>query len=64
MLGRWDREQPGRVQNIARSLQRVVPSHLGDSGLFDFAALQADTDADSALSLLDLNLRRNLTPES
>lgn len=42
MLARWDREHPGRVRNIARSLARVVPSHLADSGLFDFAGLSRD----------------------
>jgi tRNA 2-thiocytidine biosynthesis protein TtcA len=26
---------------MARSLQHVVPSHLGDRSLFDFAGLQA-----------------------
>jgi tRNA 2-thiocytidine biosynthesis protein TtcA len=28
------------VENIARSLQNVVPSHLCDTTLFDFAGLQ------------------------
>ncbi len=64
MLVRWDRDQPGRVQNIARSLQRVVPSHLGDSQLFDFSALQLDANADVALSLVDLSLPGSPTPES
>lgn len=40
MLRAWDREQPGRVENIARSIRKVVPSHLGDSELFDFGALE------------------------
>ena len=42
MLQQWDAEQPGRVENIARSLRHVGPSHLGDTQLFDFAALRAD----------------------
>ena len=42
MLQQWDAEQPGRVENIARSLRHVVPSHLGDTQLFDFAELRAD----------------------
>lgn len=41
MLREWDREQPGRVENIARSLANVAPSHLGDLDLFDFAGLKA-----------------------
>ncbi len=53
MLIAWDRETPGRVENIARSLRHVVPSHLGDSGLFDFVNLQADAAA-NVLSLKDI----------
>ena len=41
MLQAWDREQPGRVENIARAITAVSPSHLGDVGLFDFAACRA-----------------------
>ncbi len=43
MLTEWDRQQPGRVENIARALRNVAPSHLGDLGLFDFPGLKADT---------------------
>ena len=43
MLRDWDREQPGRVENIARSLRHVSASHLGDRSLFDFASLEANT---------------------
>ena len=39
MLAEWEREQPGRVENVFRSLQAVVPSHLADPSLFDFRAL-------------------------
>ncbi len=52
MLTGWDRTSPGRVENIARSLQHVVPSHLGDADLFDFVSLRADVSA--GLSLLDI----------
>ena len=40
MLGQWDRSQPGRVENIARSLAHVTPSHLADPALFDFQSLK------------------------
>ena len=53
MLRGWDREAPGRVENLARSLRHVVPSHLGDGDLFDFVSLQADT-AEQVLSLKDI----------
>lgn len=42
MLADWENEQPGRVQNIFRSLSRVTCSHLLDSDLFDFANLNVE----------------------
>ena len=39
LLQNWDEATPGRVESIARSLRYVVPSHLGDTDLFDFASL-------------------------
>ena len=41
MLRDWDRTQPGRVQNIARSIQNVTLSHLADPRLFSFDELKA-----------------------
>ena len=40
MCGRWDEIQPDRVENIARAMQNLVPSHLADPNLFDFADLK------------------------
>lgn len=40
MLKEWDKRFPGRLESMARALQNVVPSHLMDTQLFDFAALQ------------------------
>jgi tRNA 2-thiocytidine biosynthesis protein TtcA len=39
MLAQWELESPGRVENIFRSMMRVVPSHLADRELFDFDAV-------------------------
>jgi tRNA 2-thiocytidine biosynthesis protein TtcA len=39
MLRAWDRESPGRMETIFRSLQHVTPSHLADLKLFDFVHL-------------------------
>ena len=39
MLREWDDLQPGRVESIARSIRKVVPSHLGDTDIFDFSRL-------------------------
>ncbi|MFT7651447.1 MAG: tRNA 2-thiocytidine biosynthesis protein TtcA [Limisphaerales bacterium] len=45
MLTEWDKEQPGRVESIARSIGHVSKSHLSDSALFDFASLQRHVPA-------------------
>jgi len=39
MLQGWEKQYPGRLDNMFRALQNVVPSHLADGKLFDFAAL-------------------------
>lgn len=39
MLNEWRRKYPGRVETIFTAMQNVVPSHLADTGLFDFPAL-------------------------
>jgi len=41
MLAEWDKRFPGRVENTFNALARVVPSHLMDGRLFDFAGLRA-----------------------
>ena len=44
MLQDWERESPGRIDSIFRSLQNISPSQLADTELFDFARLgKADT---------------------
>jgi len=48
MLRAWEREHPGRIENIFNALGRVVPSHLMDRTLFPFEALQATGVADAA----------------
>jgi tRNA 2-thiocytidine biosynthesis protein TtcA len=53
MLRDWEQRHPGRIESIFNALTRVVPSHLLDRQLFDFAALAArgvDFQADSGLS--------------
>ena len=40
MLAAWEKESPGRVENIFRSICTVVPSHLADPNIFDFQALE------------------------
>ncbi|UOP05392.1 tRNA 2-thiocytidine(32) synthetase TtcA [Conchiformibius kuhniae] len=40
LLADWDRRFPGRIESMFAALQNVVPSHLADTQLFDFAGLQ------------------------
>lgn len=48
MLTEWDRRQPGRTETIFKALTNVVPSHLCDTDLFDFVALDSDRTAPQA----------------
>ena len=50
MLQGWEREQPGRINNIFRAIGNVEPSHLADFNLYDFKSLsQAKVDDDDPL---------------
>ena len=40
MLRDWDKRYPGRIETMFSAMQNVVPSHLCDTGLFDFKGLQ------------------------
>ncbi len=39
MMDEWERNHPGRTQQIFKALQNVAPSQLADTQLFDFANL-------------------------
>ena len=57
MMADWDRRYPGRTESVFSALQNVVPSHLADSGLFDFKGLQVRTgieELDGGDTLFDL----------
>ncbi len=36
----WEKDQPGRSENIFRSIANIAPSQLADNELFDFKSLQ------------------------
>ena len=40
MLYQWDQIQPGRVNNIAKAMGSITPSHMCDAELFDFKGLK------------------------
>ncbi|NYT63282.1 tRNA 2-thiocytidine(32) synthetase TtcA [Alcaligenaceae bacterium] len=52
MIADWDKRFPGRSWNVFGALSRVVPTHLMDAKLFDFAGLTptglADENGDTA----------------
>jgi len=45
MLEQWERDHPGRIDQIARAMATVHPSQLADPRLFDFIALGRDIPA-------------------
>lgn len=40
MLQDWAKLWPGRLESLSTALRNIVPSHLGDSRLFDFSGLE------------------------
>ncbi len=50
MLQAWEREQPGRVNNIFRAIGNIELSHLADTNLYDFKNLtQAKVDDEDVM---------------
>jgi len=48
LLAAWEKQFPGRIENMMRSLQNVAPSHLLDRRLYDFDAFRLNEAADDA----------------
>lgn len=46
MLIDWDKESPGRVESIFKSIQNISPSQLADRELFDFINLPLARDGE------------------
>jgi tRNA 2-thiocytidine biosynthesis protein TtcA len=59
MIAEWDKKHPGRSWNVFGALSRVVPTHLMDTDLFDFAGLavtgQPDANGDIAFDSDDFD---------
>ena len=55
MLQSWGRQHPGRLNVIFKSICNVAPSHLADTGLFDFKSL-ATQPANDALKIRAVTL--------
>ncbi len=43
MLNGWSEQFPGRIESMFTAMQNVVPSHLCDSNLFDFANINSSS---------------------
>ncbi|MBT8115779.1 MAG: tRNA 2-thiocytidine(32) synthetase TtcA, partial [Arenicella sp.] len=58
MLHEWDRQQPGRVINIFKSMSRITASHLMDRDLFEFG--QMTTERAGQLNELDIGFDQSV----
>jgi tRNA 2-thiocytidine biosynthesis protein TtcA len=47
MVREWEREYPGRTDNMLRAMGNVVPSHLMDPKLYPFATAVAHGQPDA-----------------
>lgn len=54
MLQQWEREQPGRSENIFSAICNVAPSQLGDRQLWNFNNLQEQQDKGHLFTRLDV----------
>lgn len=51
LMREWEKQHPGRVDNIFSALSTTVPSHLMDRAQFDFASLQSDVSLVSNMAV-------------
>ncbi len=59
MMQDWDKRYPGRSESVFTAMQNIVPSHLADNALFDFAGLTLETrveEGDIAFDAPDFTL--------
>ena len=54
MLKEWDKEFPGRVESIFRSISNVSLSQLADKDLYPFSELRKKLSASTKLDVVDL----------
>ena len=57
MLQDWDKKFPGRLENMFRAMQNVLPSHLADTKLYDFNELERYTrepDGSDGINILNI----------
>ncbi|MCC5451952.1 tRNA 2-thiocytidine(32) synthetase TtcA [Rheinheimera sp. UJ51] len=59
MLQDWDKRFPGRIETMFQAMQNIVPSHLADKSLFNFAGL---TKGDALVTEGDLAFDKATIP--
>ncbi|WP_445429007.1 tRNA 2-thiocytidine(32) synthetase TtcA [Alishewanella sp. HL-SH05] len=59
MLQDWDKRFPGRIETMFQAMQNIVPSHLADKSLFNFAEL---TKGDALVTEGDLAFDKATIP--
>jgi len=59
MLQSWDKQHPGRLDVVFKSIQNVAPSQLADRNLFDFNSLSSETQeaTEGVERLLAINIQ-------
>ena len=55
MLQKWDKEEPGRIETIFRSITNVQPSQLADKTLFPFNEIRKTVEETEIVPLLRLD---------
>lgn len=56
MFQEWDKQHPGRLENMFRAIQNVVPSHLADTTRYDFDEMTHSESVEPFEKLDVLNL--------
>lgn len=54
MLQTWEKQYPGRIDNIFRSIAHIEPSQLADTRLFPFRDLRRDNDAPQRINAVNV----------
>ena len=55
MIQKWDKEEPGRIETIFRSIANVQPSQLADKSLFPFNEIRKNVEETEIVPLLRLD---------
>jgi tRNA 2-thiocytidine biosynthesis protein TtcA len=55
MIQKWDKEEPGRIETIFRSIANVQPSQLADKTLFPFNEIRKNVEETEIVPLLRLD---------